>query len=132
MGCRVKKFKEIWSYYSGHERSSLAEKSRLCSIQIFYHKLPICLWLSSNILNWLKRPQPHDKVFKIRYSRKTSNTMVQSLTTMQQFNQICWTKTMEWTAKKHKGCKNFNIIQNAHQSIFIYEILQLLIHFSYM
>ena len=41
-----------------------------------------------------KKPQRHEKEFKIRYPRKTSNTR-KSLTTMQQVNQICWTKTME-------------------------------------
>ena len=113
-----KKSKEIWSYYWGHERSSLAENSRAHSIQSSGHNLPMCQWLSSNILNWLTRPQPHEKEFKIRYSRKTSNTMVQSLTSMQQFNQICWTKTVEWTATKYKGGKNFRIIQNTPPNIY--------------
>ena len=50
--------------------------------------------------------------------------MVQSLTSMQQFNQICWTKTMEWTATKYKEGKYFRIIQNTFENISIQQMLQ--------
>ena len=65
------------------ERSSLAENSRVYSIQSSGHNLPMCQWLSSIIFNQLTRRQPHYKEFKIIYPRKTSNTMVPPLTSMQ-------------------------------------------------
>ena len=56
--------------------------------------------------------------------------MVQSLTSMQQFNQVCWTKTMERTATRYKECKNFRSIQNPPQNISIPTNVKLLIHFT--
>ena len=55
--------------------------------------------------------------------------MVQSLTGMQKFNWICWTKTMACTATKYKECKNFKNIENP-QNISIQQMLELLIHFT--
>ena len=58
--------------------------------------------------------------------------MVQSLTSMQQFNQIYWSKTMEWTATKYEEGKNFKIIQNTPQNASIQQMLWLLIQFTYL
>ena len=54
--------------------------------------------------------------------------MVQSLTSLQQFNQICLIKIMEWNATKYKEGKNFRIIQP--QNLSIQQMLWLLIHLS--
>ena len=78
MGCRViKTLRKFDHITEAMKRSPLAENSRAYSIQNYSHNLPMCQWLSSIILNWLTRPQPHEKEFKIRYSRKTSNTTMQ-------------------------------------------------------
>ena len=131
MGCRViknlRKFDHITEAIKDLHWLKIPEH-----IQFKVHNLPMCQWLSSIILNGLTRPQPHEKEFKIRYWSKTSNTTVQSLTSIQQFNQICWTKPMEWTATKYKGGKNFRIIQNPPQNRSIQQMLWLLIHFTYL
>ena len=56
--------------------------------------------------------------------------MVQYFTSMEQFNQICWMKTMESNTTKYNGAKNCRIFQNTTQNISIHKILQLLIPFT--
>ena len=80
----------------------IQERRRVLSLRLLE------IWLlSGGVVNILVMYFCTDQIpkFKIRYPRKTSITTVQSLTSMQQFNQICWTKTMKWTARKYKGCR---------------------------